>query len=231
VTGGPTAPTSDLVATRLALVRERIERAGGDDRTRVVAVTKGFGPPAVRAAVAAGLSDVGESYAAELFATRAAVDAEGLEPAPRWHFLGRVQRNKVAKLAGAVDLWQAVDRVAAARAIANRAPGAAVLVQVNVSGVAGRYGCPFEEAEGLVLAAGAFGLRPQGLMAVGLPGPPGSVGNGYRRLAAMARELGLPECSMGMTGDLEEAVSAGSTMVRIGQGLFGPRPGADELRR
>ncbi len=104
---------------------------------KVVAVTKGFGPEAVVAATGAGLWDIGENYAQELLA-KASQAPEGV----RWHFLGPVQRNKVAGLAPHVALWQGLDRPAAGEAIARRSPGARVLVQVNVSGEASEGGMP-----------------------------------------------------------------------------------------
>src|SRR4051794_28362311 len=123
------AVTAAAVAERLAEVRARIEQAGGDpERVTVVAVTKDFGPDVVEAAVANNLFDCGENRADQLV-TKAEACAS-----VRWHYLGNVQRNKVPRLAPHVALWQAVDRVAAGEEIAKRAPGAHVLVQVNVSG-------------------------------------------------------------------------------------------------
>ena len=223
--------SAPLVAERLAEVRRRIEAAGGTaDAVRVVAVTKGFGPDAVDAAVAAGVSDLGESYADELVAKAEA--ATGAEPERRrWHFLGRVQRNKVRHVAGMVHLWHGLDRVAAGREIAARAPAASVLVQVNVSGEAQKHGCGFDQAPELVGDLRALGLDVKGLMAVGPTGPPELARPGYRRLAELAEELGLGERSMGMTDDLEVAVEEGSTIVRVGRALFGARTGANQVRR
>ncbi len=215
------------VAERLGVVRERIAAAGArPEDVRVVAVTKGQGPEAVAAAVAAGLVDVGENYAQELVAKH---DAGGEHC--RWHFLGHVQRNKVRVLAPLVDLWQAVDRVAVGETIARRAPGAAVLVQVNVSGESQKHGCRAADAPALVEELVAVGLDVRGLMAVGPTGPPADARPAFRRLVAMAEGLGLRERSIGMSDDLEVAVSEGSTMVRVGRALFGPRSGSAELRR
>jgi len=225
------ALTAPVVAERLAEVRRRIVAAGGvTDGVRVVAVTKGFGADAVDAAVGAGVTDLGESYADELVAKSAAGAGAGSERR-RWHFLGRVQRNKVRRLAAVVHLWHAVDRVAAGREIALRAPGARVLVQVNVSGEARKHGCGFDDAPALVHDLAGMGLDVRGVMAVGPTGPPELARPGYRRLAELASGLGLAERSMGMTDDLEVAVEEGSTIVRVGRALFGPRTGADELRR
>ena len=211
--------TTEAVAARLADVRGRIETAGGDPaRVRVVGVTKGFGRDTVAAAAAAGLVDLGENYAQELLGK---VEAA---PGARWHFVGRLQRNKVAALGRMVHLWQTVDRPELAETIARHAPGGAVLVQVNVSGEARKGGCRADDTDTVVERSRALGLDVQGLMAVGPTGPPEAARPGFGWLAATARRLGLGELSMGMTDDLEVAVQEGATIVRVGRGLFGPRP-------
>ncbi len=218
---GPRPSLAEGVAGRLATVRRRIEAAGGDpSRVRVVAVTKGFGPTAAAAARACGILDVGESYAAELAAKAPAVAA-----GTRWHFLGQVQRNKVGLAAPWVHTWHGLDRVAEGEAIASAAPGARVMVQVAAvpSGV-GRGGCAPEEVPPLVAALRALGLEVVGLMALGPAGPPERARATFRAVGRLAGELGLAERSMGMSGDLEVAVSEGATIVRVGQALFGPRP-------
>jgi uncharacterized pyridoxal phosphate-containing UPF0001 family protein len=196
-------------------VRRRIESAGGDPAVvRVLAVTKGFGPDAVRAALDAGLTDIGENYAQELL-----TKAPGAEGA-RWHFLGAVQRNKVRALAPLVDVWQGVARVAEGERIARDAPGASVMVQVDYTGLPGRNGCAPDAVPALVQALSAFDLQVTGLMTVA---PVSGAPDVFRQVGEMADRLGLPERSMGMSDDLEAAVAAGSTMVRIGRGLFGER--------
>ena len=210
------------LADRLVAVRARIEAAGGDpSAVRVVAVTKGHGVEAVRAALAAGLTDVGENYADELVAK-----AAGLGPGPAgpsWHFLGTVQRNKVARLAPLVSCWQAVARIEEGRAIAARRPGSTVLVQVDVAGLEGRNGCRPADVPSLVTGLRGEALDVAGLMAVGPPGPPEASRAGFRAVTALADRLDLPVRSMGMSDDLEVAVSEGSTMVRLGRTLFGER--------
>ncbi|HLY83863.1 MAG TPA: YggS family pyridoxal phosphate enzyme [Acidimicrobiales bacterium] len=218
---------AEVVAANLAAVRRRIEAAGGDPgRITVVAVTKGFGPGMVAAAAAAGLAELGENYAQELVA-KAASAPDGV----RWHFLGPVQRNKVAMLAPHVHLWQALDRLVAGEAIAARQPGAAVLVQVDVNQGIGKPGCHPNDTAPLVGRLREAGLDVRGLMAVGPAGDPELARPGFRLLAALAGELGLAELSMGMSEDLEVAVQEGATMVRVGRALFGPRPGTLGLRR
>lgn len=213
----------DPLAARLEAVRERIVRAGGDPaRTSIVAVTKGQPHEVVAAALAAGLTDLGENYAQEL--TAKARHADGA----RWHMLGHVQRNKVKALAPVVDVWQSVDRPELVRALAAHRPGASILVQVNVTDDEGRNGCDWDDAPVLVEQAAAVGLDVRGLMAVG---PRHDPADAFRRLVALADELGLPERSIGMSDDLEIAVAEGSTMVRVGTALFGPRPDRPDLRR
>lgn len=228
--GGGQQDASD-VATALARVRTRIEAAGGDpDSVRVVAVTKGFGPEAVLAALDAGLGDVGENYAQELLTKRRAVEdlcgASGSLDSPevRWHFLGAIQRNKVPGLAEAVACWQSVARRVEGEAIARRRPGAVVLAEVETTGAAGRNGCRPDEVPGLVADLRACGLDVQGLMTVA-PRDPDAARHAFRLVRGLADDLGLPERSMGMSDDLEAAVAEGSTMVRVGRSLFGERPG------
>ena len=202
----------------MAGVRARIRRVGGDpERVKVLAVTKGFGPEAVVAARAAGLADIGENYAAELQAK-----APG-PPGTHWHFLGAVQRNKVAALAPLVAVWQGVARLVEGERIARFAPGARVLVQIDYTGLPGRNGCAPEDVAVLVEALRRLDLDVLGLMTVAPPDPSGAAA-AFGSLGRLADTLDLPERSMGMSEDLEAAVAAGSTMVRVGRALFGERP-------
>lgn len=216
------APEPAAVAEAVARVRGRIADAGGGDDVALVAVTKGFDVAAVRAAAAAGLDVCAESYAQELVAKREAL-ARLDAPEPTWHFVGRLQRNKVRSLTGAIALWQSVDREALGREIARRAPGAAVLVQCEISGESTKAGCPVDEVPDLVASLGRLGLDVRGLMGIGPAGPPEAARPGFRRLVGLADALELPVRSIGMSDDLEVAVEEGSTMVRIGTALFGPR--------
>lgn len=215
----------DAVRAGLAEARGRIVAAGGDsDRVGIVAVTKGFGPEAVAAAVeafGAGVCDVGENYAAELVAKHAAVGPASC----RWHYLGAVQRNKVARLAPLVDCWQGVARLVEAEAIWRRNPAARLFVEVDTTGQPGRGGCPVAAVPELVTAiAGELGRTVAGLMTVAPEGGGKNARAAFATVAQLGSELGLAELSMGMSGDLEEAVAEGSTMVRLGTALFGPRP-------
>lgn len=224
MTGVGSAPFGD-VAANADRVRARIEAAGGDpDAIGVIAVTKGFGPEVVAAARSAGLVDLGENYAQELLA-KVAVAGDGEDGAPvRWHFLGRLQTNKVRHLAPHVTLWQSVDRPDLVREIAKRAPGASILIQINLSGEPQKGGCDVADVPALVGLARDSGLDVSGFMGVAPAGPPAAAEPGFTRLVSLADAYELPVRSIGMSGDLEVAVACGSTMVRIGRDLFGERP-------
>jgi PLP dependent protein len=243
VTDRPAPEDLSGVPARLADVRRRIASCSIDpESVRIVAVTKGFASGAVAAALAAGLVDIGENYADELVEKARAVGTgsrdtgsgsgafpdpavrQGEGPDPIWHFLGAVQRNKVARLAPVVTWWQGVSRIEEGRAIAGRRPGSTVLVQVDLAGIPGRGGCPPDRMSDLVGALRDEDLDVAGLMGVGPPGPPEAARAGFAGLSTLADALDLPVRSMGMTDDLEVAVSEGSTMVRLGRALFGDRP-------
>jgi uncharacterized pyridoxal phosphate-containing UPF0001 family protein len=215
---------------RWETLRARIAAVGRDPATvSVIAVTKGFEAEVGRTAATCGLVDLGENYAKELLAKAEA--AEGWPVAPRWHFIGAIQRNKVRALAARVHLWHTVARAVEGQEIARWAPGARVLVQVDLVGRAGRNGCRPDEAGSLVATLTGVGLEVRGLMTVGPEGPSESARPVFGRLAGLARDLGLPELSMGMTADLEMAVEEGATMIRVGEGLFGPRSVRPTLRQ
>ncbi len=216
------------IARRLADVRERIEEAGGID-VAVLAVTKGFGPEVLTAAVAAGCDRIGENYAQELLAKREAV--AGLDGVSV-HFIGRLQSNKVRQLAGVVDVFESVDRASLIDSLARRAPGVRILVQVNPGMRPGdgatKGGCAPGEVPELVERAREAGLVVDGLMTVGpTDGDPVVTRAVFREVRGLVDTLGLPVCSMGMSGDLEIAVEEGTTQVRIGTALFGVRPASE----
>jgi pyridoxal phosphate enzyme (YggS family) len=217
----------------LAKVRETVARhqaAGGwAHPVRIVAVTKTHGPDAVRAAVAAGLTDVGENRVQEALQKQ---DALGGVPVA-WHLIGTLQRNKARHAAGRFALIHSVDREDLAVELERRVPpGArqAVLVQVNCSGEPQKGGVEPEALTGLLEAlAGLRHLDVRGLMT--MSALTGDVAE-QRRAFRMLRELRdvaersgrrLPELSMGMSGDYPAAVEEGATMIRLGTVLFGER--------
>ena len=208
---------------RLDALWLEVERAGGSRQTvTLVAVTKGFDVSVAEQAAAQGLVDLGENYAQELV-RKAPVLAAGSHPV-RWHAIGRLQRNKVRQLAGIVHLWHTVDRLALATEIAQRDPGARVLIQVNTSGETAKGGIEPAAAPALVDAARGLGLSVKGLMTVGRTGPPEEARAGFTALAHLADRLDLAVRCMGMSADVAVAVQEGATMIRIGSALFGPRP-------
>lgn len=206
------------VAAGLERVRERIRAAGGDDVV-ILPVTKGFGRDAIDAARACGCSAIGENYAQDLLAKRDACD--GLEV----HFIGQLQTNKVRQLAGLVNVYETVDRAKLAHEIVRRDPHARVMIQVDTAGEHGKGGCPLAELDTLAEEVRRVGLDLVGLMTVGpTDGGPEAARPGFRAVRAAADRLGLAQCSMGMTADVEVAVEEGSTQIRVGSALFGPRP-------
>jgi pyridoxal phosphate enzyme (YggS family) len=225
---------ASAVTRGLSLARERIARACSQagreaKEVSILAVTKGFGPEAIEAALSAGLTDIGENYFQEAQAKFASVAWQG-RPVKR-HFIGHVQSNKARRIASAFDVVQTVDGPSAAADLdaGARAAGKVldVLLQVNVAGD-GRAGIDpgkcLDFARSLKPLAG---LRVRGLMSVGpldagdAAGAFALAGDAFRELR---RETGADTLSLGMSGDLEAAVAAGSTMVRLGTALFGARP-------
>jgi len=217
---GAGSGTVEVVRSRLAAVRHAIAQVT-DREVCVVCVTKTHGDDVVAAALSAGLVDLGENYAQEL--RERSVPPTGVQP--RWHFIGQLQTNKVRLVADRVWCWQSVDRHSLVAELARRVPGARVMVQVDLADRPGRGGCAAGEVPGLVRTAVDAGLDVVGLMGVGPPGPAEEARPAFRRLVGLAEDLGLPERSIGMSGDYLVAVEEGSTMVRLGSVLLGSRRG------
>ncbi len=209
-----------LLAERLESVTARIAAAGGDG-VALLAVSKGHPVEAAVAASRLGLSNLGENYAQELAAKAEILAGQGAEMS--WHFIGQLQTNKVRQIAEHVAIWQSVDRPKVGREIAKRAPGARVFAQVNLSSQPQKAGCSFDEIDELVDLLRGLDLDVAGLMGVGSADNDVETAAGFARLRQACDRLELTECSMGMTADLELAIREGSTMVRIGTDLFGPR--------
>ncbi len=213
--------TQPTVVERLARVSARIAATGRNpDEVAIVAVTKGFGVEACREALAAGLHVLGENRVQEALSKMQAIDGA------HWHLIGHLQTNKVKQAAGRFALIQTVDTGRLAEAIARHAPAQAVLVEVNIAREPQKSGVPPERALELIETVSAL-LDLQGLMGMGpSTGDPTPAFNELRLLHDEAEQRigkGLPVLSMGMSGDFEAALAAGSTMLRLGQALFGPR--------
>jgi PLP dependent protein len=214
----------------LARVRERIEdscaRSGRrPEAVRLVGVTKGLPAGVAGAAARAGLSDLGENYVQELATKRAAA------PGVRWHFLGRLQANKVGKVLDLAEIVQtlepgrAVDRLA--RLAGSRPASPECLVEVDFTGR--RVGVDPGGLASFVEELREAGIAVRGLMTVAPPeGDPRSWFAELRQLRdGVASDFPeVRELSMGMSVDLEAGVEEGATMVRVGTAIFGPRPEA-----
>lgn len=218
---------------RLAAVRDTVgqrQAAGGwRHPVSIVAVTKGHGAQAIRAAVSAGLEDIGENRVQEALQKQ-----DGLpDLSVRWHLIGTLQRNKARHVAGRFALIHSVDRADLAAELDRRVPVGsrqAVLVQVNCSGEPQKSGIPPESlAELLDQLRSLERLEAQGLMTMSALTADASE---QRRTFRQLRELRdaaersghrLPQLSMGMSGDYPIAVEEGATMIRLGTVLFGER--------
>jgi pyridoxal phosphate enzyme (YggS family) len=212
-------PGRAQIAANLARVRERIEAAGGDaNALEIVAVTKGQPAEVAQAAVELGLTRLGENRVQEAVGKMARVQGAS------WHLVGHLQTNKVRHSAR-FELIHSLDSPRLARALAGRHQPP-VLLEVNVSRDPAKHGVAPEGA--LQLAREVDGLLDlRGLMAMGpAEGDPRGAFAELRRLREdLQQRLGrpLPILSMGMSDDLEAAVSEGSTMLRLGRALFGDR--------
>ena len=223
----------------LRAVRSRIAdaaRAAGRDPGSValLAVSKTWPIADVRVLAGLGQHDFGENRAQELLTKAAELEVD--PAAVRWHFIGQLQRNKAAAVARLGAVVHSVDRVSLAEVLSRAGEGSGrevdVLLQVDLGGLEGelgrRGGAPPEEVPALADAvAGLPGVRLRGLMAVALRGE--EPRPAFDRLAALAERVraahpGAVELSAGMSGDLEEAIAAGATIVRVGTAIFGNRP-------
>ncbi|MEM6531495.1 MAG: YggS family pyridoxal phosphate-dependent enzyme [Myxococcota bacterium] len=224
------------IAENLSRIRRRVaaaaERVGRDGSEIVLmGVSKRQPDDRLREAYDSGLRDFGENTVQELNRKAALFAAEGRTP--RWHFIGHLQRNKINKLLEyPVHRIHSVDSSKLANALDKRAPagGLDVLIEVNVGEEEQKGGVRPSELSALLAGFADYGnLRLRGLMSI----PP--VVDNPRRYFESLRDLRLQhvenpamtqatELSMGMSGDFEEAIECGSTIVRVGTALFGARP-------
>jgi pyridoxal phosphate enzyme (YggS family) len=213
----------DITAS-VAKLRERVSEAAvaaqrSPDSIKVLGVTKTQPRETVLSAIASGITDVGENYLQE--AREKYVDL----PAVTTHFIGHIQTNKAKAIAALFDVVQSVDRLEAGLALAKaaRASGKALraLIQINIS-PAERFGIAPHEAPQLARRLRDEGLSIDGVMAIGPL--TGDVDAAFALAAATFAEVGGATLSLGMSGDWERAVAHGSTMIRIGSAIFGPRP-------
>ena len=213
------------IAENLAAVRQRIAAAAARARrdaseVRLIAVAKTKPAELVRAAVAAGVRDIGENYVQEAAAKRAAVGGE-----VTWHLIGRLQRNKIGKALEIFDLIHTVDNAALGAALARRAGEsgrrARILVEVNVSGERSKGGVAPHALPALLDELRRLPLSIEGLMTV--PAAGADPRPQFVQLRALRDAANLSELSMGMSEDFEIAIEEGATMVRVGRAIFGER--------
>jgi PLP dependent protein len=224
-----------MIPAHLAAVQQRIAAACAaagrpPGAVTLLAVGKAQPAAALAAAAAAGQRDFAESYVQEALPKIDALGGRGL----RWHFIGPLQSNKTADVAARFDWVHGVDREKIAQRLSGQRPAALaplnVCVQVNISGEATKAGVAPDAAAALCRAVAALPrLRLRGLMAIPAPVKTGaSPRDAYRRLRELLDSLNrdgleLDTLSAGMSDDFEAAIAEGSTMVRIGTALFGPR--------
>jgi pyridoxal phosphate enzyme (YggS family) len=214
----------------LACVRERIARAAAQAGRAVESITflgasKGQTGEAVQVAAAHGVRHFGENYAQEALEKMQALRGLGLT----WHFIGQLQANKTRDVAEQFDWVHGVDRLRIARRLSDQRPAHLaplnVCIEVNMGEEASKGGAPPDEVPTLATAISTLpGLKLRGLMCL----PPAGQPQWFVRLRNLLASLNadgrkLDTLSMGMSADLEAAVMAGATIVRIGTALFGPR--------
>jgi len=230
-----------VIAERVRVVQDRIRRAAAragrsPDEVLCVAVSKAFGPEAVRAASEAGLRHFGENRVQEARA-KVPLCPSGLT----WHLVGSLQTNKAAWAVRLFEWVHSVDRLdlidVLERACERYDRTLRVLIEVRLSPEPTKHGCTEDDLPALVeRLAGSARLRLVGLMTIPPYDPDPEAARPYFRrlrqlrdrvnadLAARGMPLRLDHLSMGMSHDFEVAIEEGATIVRIGQAIFGPRP-------
>ncbi len=241
-----------MIVDKLQAVRDRITTAcaaAGRDPAgvRLLAVSKTFGPGAVLAAMAGGQTAFGENYVQEgvekilalreLLAGGPSAPASGPARDPEWHHIGPLQSNKTRLVAEHFDWVQSVDRLKIAQRLSEQRPAKLpplqVCLQVNIDGGVTKAGVAPGEAQALAAAVALLPrLQLRGLMSIPEPAPDfGAACAVHQRARDLFDQINqsgvLPQrmdtLSMGMTADLEAAIHAGSTMVRVGTAIFGGR--------
>jgi pyridoxal phosphate enzyme (YggS family) len=202
----------------------RAARAAGRDPESVtlLAVSKSHPVARLAEAQAAGLNAFGENYVQE--ALRKMQLLSGAE----WHLIGALQSNKSRLAAERFDWVQTVDRVRIANRLSEQRPAHLpplnVLIEVNISGEASKSGVAVKEVTALGAAIARLPrLRLRGLMAIPAPGAAGEFVKMSELYEKLREQFGFDTLSMGMSGDMDQAIAAGATMVRIGTAIFGAR--------
>ena len=219
----------EALPERLAQVRAVLAQRAAQPVT-IVAVTKGFGTDAVRAALAAGMGDIGENRVQEAVQKQDELGAGDKGLGIRWHLIGHLQRNKARVVPGRFEMVHSVDSLELANELDKRATALRVLLQVNVAGESQKSGCTPDETPALARQVAALEhLRLEGLMTMApLTDDVDAQRRTFRGLRVLRDRikeegLWLPTLSMGMSGDYASAAQEGATVIRLGTVLFGPR--------
>lgn len=236
----PKSAIMNTISLNIEQVRERIQaacQAAGRAPAEVtlLAVSKTFGPEAVRAAADCGQHAFGENYLQEAVEKMAQLAEDADSPPLEWHCIGPIQSNKTRLVAEHFDWAHTVDRLKTAQRLSQQRPTHLaplnVCIQVNIDGGANKAGVMPEETPALAREIALLpGLALRGLMTIPEPAPDFESQRAvHLRARALfdqlrAQGLALDTLSMGMTSDLEAAIAAGSTMVRVGTAIFGGRP-------
>lgn len=225
------------IAANYARVRARVAMAAQQcgrtpEEITIVCAAKTKGPEAVRTALAAGATDIGENYVQE-----AQLKIAQIPEPTRWHLIGHLQRNKARLAVRLFTLIHSLDSVALAQELDRQGAKAGIvvrtLVEVNLGNEPTKSGIAVKQVESLLEAASDLPhIRIEGLMTIPPPGPHAEAARPHFRALARLREqyrrfraanLDLRELSMGMTDDYTVAIEEGATIVRIGRAIFGER--------
>lgn len=227
-----------MIGENIQKVRARVQatctRAGRSaEDVQIVAVSKTFGSEAVAEAFGAGIRDFGENYVQELEAKRKLLEDKPI----RWHFIGRLQSNKVKFIAHYVDLIHSVDNLRLAQEIQKRAEQAGrtigILIEVHTTDEATKSGADPGDVVPLAKEVSRLDhVRLQGLMTMGpFSDDPNDSRTSFRTVMDVRRAIekeginnvSMNLLSMGMTHDFEVAIEEGATIIRVGTAIFGPR--------
>lgn len=207
---------------RIAIAAERADRSPAE--IILVAVTKTIAAPLIKQAFQAGIRHFGENRVQE--AKIKFEELSSLHPAPEWHMIGHLQRNKVKTAVALFDMIQSVDSVILAEDISRHSQrDIPILLQVNMSEKAGRFGfLPKEIPAAMEKASRLPHLDIRGLMTVApVTDDPEEIRPIFRQTRLLCNSLGLEHLSMGMSDDFEVAIEEGATILRIGRAIFGER--------
>jgi pyridoxal phosphate enzyme (YggS family) len=210
-----------ITALQVELEQELAQLHRAPHSAKLCAVSKGHPREAIESAIAAGVTDIGESYVQE-----AVPKLAGLTGVTK-HFIGHIQSNKAKSIVANFDVIHAVDRIdagiAIARAVQSLGRGVRVLVQVNISPTE-RYGVRTQDASDLALALRQLDLHVDGIMAIGpQTADPEILKRSFEEAAKCFAQIGGSTFSIGMSSDWRQAVANGSTLIRIGTAIFGQR--------